>query len=322
MTSAQTASPLPATPFRPDILAGRVVLVTGGATGIGYACCEAFGRHGAKVALMGRRQAVLDKAAASLQSMGIEVFAVPGDVRDYDRCVAVVDSVAKHFGRLDYLINNAAGNFMVSAENLTPNGLATVLGIDLQGCFHMAKAVLPVMKRTGPTDGACIVNVTAFLQDRATPFQGHAAAAKAGIDVMTNQIGVEWGEYGIRCVGLAPGGIAGTVGGPGGRVFGNNENKTSSDSIGSAAETNFGEPPPEQVRRKGIPAGRWGRVEDVALAAVFMCGPAAGWITATRLTIDGGSSHGAVGFLDAKRAIEQKSALQKEQFSGGVKSKL
>ena len=141
----------------------------------------------------------------------IDAYGVPGDVRKFDLCCASVDKVVAKYGRIDFLINNAAGNFMVSAENLTPNGLATVLGIDLQGCFHMAKAVLPHMKVNGPTDGAAIINISATLQDQATPFQLHASAAKAGIDVLTNTLAVEWGEYGIRCVGLAPGGIAGML---------------------------------------------------------------------------------------------------------------
>lgn len=265
---------------------------------------------------MARRKDVIDSAVAMLRSEGVDAFGVQGDVRDYSKCVTAVDAVVANFGRLDYLINNAAGNFMVSAEHLTPNGLATVLGIDLQGCFHMSKAALPHMKRTGPNDGACIVNITAYLQDRATPFQAHAASAKAGIDVMTNTLGVEWAEYGIRCVGLAPGGITGTVGGPGGRVFG----KIGSSGAPAGASSTSGEPSPEQLRREGIPAGRWGRVEDVALAAVYMCTSAAGWITATRLTIDGGSSHshGAQGYLAQKQAIEAKSASEKSAFKGGV----
>jgi len=323
LSQNMAVAPLPASPFRPNILADRVVLITGGATGIGYSCAEAFGRHGAKVAIMGRRKEVIDKSVASLEKEGIVAFGVQGDVRDFNKCTACADAVAEKFGRLDFLINNAAGNFMVSAENLTAGGLATVLGIDLQGCFHMAKAALPHMKKTGPTNGACIVNMTSYLQDIATPFQSHAAAAKAGIDVLTNTLGVEWAEYGVRVIGIAPGGIAGTVGGPNGRVFGNNENKASSDKVGSASETQFGEPSPDQVRKEGTPAGRWGRVEDIALSCVFMCSSAATWITATRLTVDGGQVHRAKDFVQMKNAIEAKSAKQKREYSGGVaKSKL
>jgi len=313
----QTPTPEPVSPFRADCLAGRVVLVTGGATGIGLGCCKAFGQHGAKVAMMGRRAEVLEKAVSELKELGIEAFGVQGDVRDMAKCEAACAAVVERFGRLDFLINNAAGNFMVPAENLTPNGYATVLGIDLQGCFHMSRAALPHLKVTGPTDGAVIINITATLQDHATPFQAHAASAKAGIDVLTNTLGVEWAEYGIRTIGLAPGAISGTVGGPTGRVFGGAAK--SGKSVEEAAD-----PPAGELRNFGVPAGRWGRVGDIALAAVFACSSAAGWITATRLTIDGGSSHPlARGFPKMKRMIVSKSQAEKDNFKGGVaKSKL
>jgi peroxisomal 2,4-dienoyl-CoA reductase len=319
---SEVMSQLPKSPFRADILNGRVVLITGGATGIGYAIAETFGLHGCKVAIMSRRRQVIMDAVVKLRAVGIDAFGTTVDVRDADRCVAAVNEVAQHFGRIDFLVNNAAGNFMTSAENLTPNGFATVLGIDLQGCFHMSKATLPHLKKVGPFSGAVIVNITAFLQDMVTPFQMHAASAKAGIDVMTNTMGVEWAEYGIRTIGLAPGGIAGTVGGPGGRVFGNNENKASTEKIGSAKDMNgdfgFGEPTASQIRRNGIPAGRWGRVEDISLAALYMCTDAAGWITATRLTIDGGSAHRVNRFVEGKNFIAEKSARERSKFKGGV----
>lgn len=320
LRAGSVASAFATSPFRDDALKGRVVLVTGGATGIGFACCEAFGRHGAKVAIAARRLDVVSAAVEQLRSEGIEAFGVRVDVRDYDLCTQAVKAVGKHYGRLDFLINNAAGNFMASAEALSPNGLATVLGIDLQGCFHMAKACLPVMKRTSLVDGAVIVNITATLQDTATPFQIHAASAKAGIDVMTNTLGVEWGEYNIRTVGLAPGGIAGTVGGPGGRVFGNDENKTSATgAVGSV--TNIAPDDPDKIRNMGTAAGRWGRVEDIALAAVYMCSSAATWITATRLVIDGGGSHDrARGFVKMKRVVDAKSSAQKTQFGRKAES--
>jgi 2,4-dienoyl-CoA reductase [(3E)-enoyl-CoA-producing], peroxisomal len=288
----------PSSPFRKDILKDRVVLISGGATGIGFGCALCFGEHGAKVAIMSRRKAKIDEAVSKLRRRGIDAFGTTVDVRDYKRCVDSVNRVANHFGRVDFLINNAAGNFMVSSENLSPNGLSTVLGIDLQGSFHMSRACLSHLKKTGAQSNgdAVIVNITATLQDMATPFQFHAASAKAGIDVLTNTIGTEWAEYGIRCVGLAPGGISGTVGGPDGRVFGR----------GTTRELG-----PVRIRRGGIPAGRWGQVSDVALAAVFMCSPAAPWITATRLVIDGGSVHRVQNFVEFKRAIQKKSDAEK-----------
>ena len=195
------ASQEPVSPFRNDILKDRVVLISGGATGIGFGCALCFGAHGAKVAIMSRRKEKIDEAVRRLRKNGIDAFGTTVDVRNFERCVASVNQVASHFGRIDFLINNAAGNFMVSSEKLSPNGLATVLSIDLQGSFHMSKACLPFLKKTGArrNSDAVIVNITATLQDQATPFQFHAASAKAGIDVLTNTIGTEWAEYvGLR----------------------------------------------------------------------------------------------------------------------------
>merc|ERR1711991_858795 len=195
---SEVKSPIPTlkqSPFKNDVLKNKVVIITGGATGIGYACAAAFGTHGCKVAIMSRRKKVIMDGVSKLQALGIDAFGTTVDVRDAARCVEAVNECVQHFGRLDFLINNAAGNFMVSSENLSPGGFATVLGIDLQGCFHMSKAALPHMKITGPNTGAVIINITATLQDYATPFQSHAAAAKAGIDVLTNTLGVEWAEY-------------------------------------------------------------------------------------------------------------------------------
>eukprot|EP00040_Diaphanoeca_grandis_P015050 m.76579 g.76579 ORF g.76579 m.76579 type:complete len:322 (-) comp24915_c0_seq1:54-1019(-) len=318
MASSSPAIAEPSSPFRNDILNGRVVLITGGATGIGYSIAKAFGEHGAKVAIAARRENVINDAVASLRDLGIDAFGTRVDVRDSKLCLQTVQTVFDHFGRIDYLVNNAAGNFVTSLESLTPNGFATVLGIDLQGVLHMSKAVLPFMKKTSITEGACIINITATLQDIVTPFQAHAAAAKAGIDVLTDTMGVEWGEYNIRTIGLAPGGIAGTVGGPGGRVFGNNENNAAANKVGSVSGNAMGEPAPNIVRNHGYPSGRWGRVDDVALAAVFMCSSAAPWITATRLVIDGGSRHRVVGFGAMKAKIEEKSLREKSSFKGGV----
>ena len=298
----------PRSPFRNDILKDRVVLISGGATGIGFGCAVCFGLHGAKVAIMSRRRKKIEESVRRLRSKGIDAFGTTVDVRDYKRCVESVNQVARHFGRIDFLINNAAGNFMTSSETLSPNGLATVLGIDLQGSFHMSKACLPYLKKTGSQSNgdAVIVNITATLQDHATPFQFHAASAKAGIDVLTNTLGTEWAEYGIRAIGIAPGGISGTVGGPDGRVFG----KGTSREVG-----------PLRIRRDGIPAGRWGRVDDVALAAVFFCSSGAPWITATRLVVDGGSVHRVRNFVEFKRAIQKKSDAEKAR-SKSPRSKL
>eukprot|EP00295_Goniomonas_pacifica_P043713 CAMPEP_0175918056 /NCGR_PEP_ID=MMETSP0108-20121206/11682_1 /TAXON_ID=195067 ORGANISM="Goniomonas pacifica, Strain CCMP1869" /NCGR_SAMPLE_ID=MMETSP0108 /ASSEMBLY_ACC=CAM_ASM_000204 /LENGTH=296 /DNA_ID=CAMNT_0017240661 /DNA_START=1 /DNA_END=891 /DNA_ORIENTATION=+ len=291
-----------ASPFLPDCLKHRVALVTGGATGIGLGICTQLVRHGAKVAIMGRRLEVGQDAVAKLQAEGGEAMFVQGDVRYPEQCVAVVNAVIKRWGGLNMLVNNAAGNFVVAAEDLTPKGLATVLGIDLQGCFHMCKAALEPLKQARDS---IIINTTATLQYKATPFQFHASAAKAGIDVLTNTIGVEWGRYGIRTVGIAPGPIVGTVGGPGGRVFGDGILETSNDA--------------EEIRNV-VPVGRYGTVTDIALTAVFLATPAGGFINGTTVVVDGGQWHGSSMMYEAARdVIREKSETERTQFKGGVR---
>ncbi|XP_042485855.1 peroxisomal 2,4-dienoyl-CoA reductase [(3E)-enoyl-CoA-producing]-like [Macadamia integrifolia] len=135
-------------PFKADILKGKVALLTGGGSGIGLEMATQFGKHGAAVSIMGRRKHILDSAIASLQSQGIRAIGLEGDVRKQEDAKRVLESTVKHFGRLDILVNNAAGNFLVSAEDLSPNGFRTgsvfitylvlgyVLGIELCTKVH------------------------------------------------------------------------------------------------------------------------------------------------------------------------------------------
>lgn len=293
-------------PFRPDIFRDRVVFVTGGATGIGFGICEAFGLHGAKIAIMGRRKEVLDKAVAQLTAKGISAIAIQGDVRMPEaQAAALVDQIVQKFGRIDVLVNNAAGNFTCAAEDLSAGGFKTVNEIDVQGCFNMCKACLPHLKKTGAESGALIINITATLQYHGTPFQVHAASAKAGIDVITNTLGVEWGEYGIRVVGIAPGPIAGTEGGPTGRVFGG--------LLG-------GDTSRESLLRV-VPLGRFGTVKDIANAALFLASDAGGFITAETVVVDGGQWHGTSMMYQMGKAFVARKK-DEEKAKRATKSKL
>ncbi|KAF5203082.1 Peroxisomal 2,4-dienoyl-CoA reductase [Thalictrum thalictroides] len=118
-------SATPPSPFKADILKGKVALVTGGGSGIGFELVTEFGKHGAFVAIMGRRKPVLDAAVSSLRSQGIQAIGLEGDVRKRDDAIRVLESTVKQFGRLDILVNAAAGNFLVPAEDLSPNGFKT-----------------------------------------------------------------------------------------------------------------------------------------------------------------------------------------------------
>uniref|UniRef100_A0A251V893 2,4-dienoyl-CoA reductase [(3E)-enoyl-CoA-producing] n=1 Tax=Helianthus annuus TaxID=4232 RepID=A0A251V893_HELAN len=170
-------------PFKPDILKGKVALLTGGASGIGFEISTHFGKHGASIAVMGRRKTVVDSAVSSLQSLGIPAVGFAGDVRKQEDAKRVIESTVKHFGKLDILVNAAAGNFLVSPEDLSPNGFRTVMDIDSVGTFTMCHEALNYLKKGGPgrssdDSGGMILNISATLHYTASWYQIHVAAAK------------------------------------------------------------------------------------------------------------------------------------------------
>jgi peroxisomal 2,4-dienoyl-CoA reductase len=153
-----------------------VALITGGGSGIGFEIATQFGLHGAAgVVIMGRRENMLQEAVSLMKSKGINADYVRGDVRDPDSCVAAVDKAVTRFGRLDILVNSAAGNFLASLESLTPKGFRTVMEIDTMGVFNMCSAALAPLKSTGAGN---IINITATLHYGATWWQGHPSAGK------------------------------------------------------------------------------------------------------------------------------------------------
>ncbi|KAK6254219.1 hypothetical protein QUC31_015939 [Theobroma cacao] len=204
-------------PFKADIVKGKVALVTGGGSGIGYEISLQLGKHGASIAIMGRRKHVIDSAVAALHSQGVPAIGLEGDVRKDDDAARVVESTFKHFGRLDILVNAAAGNFLVPAEYLSPNGFQTVIDIDTVGTFRMCHKALKYLKKGGPgkdpSTGGAIINISAILHYGATWYQIHASAAKAAIDSVTRSLALEWGtDHDIRVNGIAPGAVDDTAG--------------------------------------------------------------------------------------------------------------
>ncbi len=249
--------------FRPDVLAGRVALVTGGGTGICRGIAEAYARFGAEVCITSRKPEVLERTAAELRaSTGRDVLAVAADVRDPDAVGRAVARTVERFGKLDTLVNGAAGNFLVPAAALTPNGLKTVVEIDLIGSFIAARAAFESLRKSG--DGL-VLNISATLHYHGTPLQLHASAAKAGVDALTRNLAVEWGQFGVRSCGIAPGPIDGTEG-------------MRRLAPGDAAKR----------AKAGIPAGRFGDIAEIAAAAVYLRSPAAAYITGHILVVDGG----------------------------------
>lgn len=253
-------------PYKNDTLAGRVALVTGGGSGIGFECARQIGLHGGRLCLMGRRLEFLNKAAEKLRQEGIEATVAAGDVRRPEDCKRAAETAKTAFGSIDILINGAAGNFLATLDTLTPNGFKTVMEIDTQGAFNMCWACFPELKES--KFGGNIINITATLHYGATWWQGHPSAAKAAIDSLTRSMALEWGDYGIRSNGIAPGAIADTPG----------FTKLSSGDVEAMAG---------KYAQKSIPTGRMGTKFDIAMACIYLCGAAGEYVSGNILIVDG-----------------------------------
>ena len=247
--------------FVDEILKGHVAFVTGGGTGITGGVARAFAEAGASVALVSRKLEHLEPAAAAINNAGGKAFAVAADVRNPEEVEKAIAATIDHFGKIDIVVNGAAGNFLVPAEELSPNGFGTVVDIDLKGTFNVSRAAFPQLK----ANRGQILNISATLHYLGTPMQLHVSAAKAGVDALTRNLAVEWGRYGIRVNGIAPGPIEDTEG----------------------MKRLVPEPVKERLR-KNIPLGRFGRIRDIETAAVFLCSDAASFINGAMLVVDGG----------------------------------
>ncbi len=243
--------------FASDLLADRVVWLTGGASGIGLGIAHALVAHGATVVLTGRKA---DRLAAAVEALGPKSFAAPGDVRDADAMVRIATDVVATHGKLDALVNGAAGNFLAPAAQLSPNGFGTVIDIDLKGTFHCTRAAFPHLLQSRGS----VLSISATLHYGGTPWQAHCVAAKAGIDALTRTLAVEWGPFGIRVNSVAPGPIGGTEG-------------LSRLAPGLA----------DQVANQ-LPMRRLGTVDDVAHASLFLLSDLAAWVTGSVVVVDGG----------------------------------
>lgn len=249
--------------FRDRLLAGHVALVTGGGTGICRGIADAFVRFGADVCIVGRKSDVLSRTADELSERnGRSVLACPADVRDPDAVQRAIQLSVQKFGKLDTIVNGAAGNFLCPAAALSPNGFRTVVEIDLVGTFIASRAAFEALQQSG---NGLVLNISATLHYHGTPAQIHAAAAKAGVDAVTKNLAVEWGRFGIRACAIAPGPIGDTEG----------MRRLAPGDLADRAKAQ-------------IPAGRFGTIEEIAAAAVFLRSAAAAYITGHVLVVDGG----------------------------------
>lgn len=246
--------------FRDGILDGRVALVTGGATGLGLEIARTLGRHGAKVAICSRKEDNLRPAVDELVSQGIDARYGVCDVRDMAQVERVVAETVEAYGRLDVVVNNAAGNFPAPLTGLSPNGFKAVVDIDLLGTFNVSRAAYDAWLGA---HGGSIVNISATIQYTGMALQAHVASAKAAVDALTRTSAIEWGKNGVRVNVVAPGGMTGTEGYS--RITAVTGTKTHS------------------------PLGRHGTRHEVADAVLFLASDAASYITGATLAVDGGA---------------------------------
>ncbi|KAK9694467.1 peroxisomal 2 4-dienoyl-CoA reductase sps19 [Basidiobolus ranarum] len=249
--------------FLPDTLKGKVAFITGGGSGICKGIAEALMRHGAKTVIASRNLERVTKAAEEMtKNIGGECFAVSADVRNPEDVEKAVAKAVEKFGGIDILINGAAGNFLVPAENMSYNAFRTVIEIDLIGTFNVSKACFPHLKKSKGS----IINISATLHYNGTPLQAHASSAKAGVDTLTKGLALEWGPYGIRVNGIAPGPISETTG---------IDRLLPKDYIKGYV--------------RAVPMQRLGKIRDIEHMAVFLASQGANWISGSNFVVDGGA---------------------------------
>jgi NAD(P)-dependent dehydrogenase (short-subunit alcohol dehydrogenase family) len=275
--------------FRDDLLKDRTVLVTGGGSGLGLSMAKLFAALGANVAITGRSADRLAGAAAEIDPGGERVHTTPCDVRDFDAVDAMVAEVAERFGGVDVLVNNAAGNFLATTEDLTPNGFNAVVQTVLHGTFHATLAVGRRMIEAGR--GGSILNIVTTYAWTGSAFVVPSAAAKAGVLAMTRSLAVEWATYGIRSNAIAPGPFP-------------------TEGAWSALMPT---PELEAEARARIPMGRFGRHEELANLAAFLVSDGSAFINGEVVTIDGGEWIGSGGEFNGLTRIPRdqvKAALR------------
>ena len=250
--------------FQPRILERKTALVTGGGSGINLAIAERLASQGAKVTLVGRNVDTLTQAAAGIRGRGGVAHFASADVRDFAALEKAFDSAVTAHGLLDILVCGAAGNFPAPAAGLSSNGFKAVMDIDLLGTFNACRLAFERLNKPG----ASVLNISAPQAFCPTPFQAHVCAAKAGVDMLTKTLAIEWGGAGVRVNALTPGPVDDTEG------------------MRRLAPTEEA----RQLTASAVPLGRLATKEELADVALFLCSEAARYVTGAVMVCDGGQS--------------------------------
>ena len=244
-------------------LAGKTAFVAGGSSGINLGIAKRFAAAGAKVAIISRSPEKIEAAAQEVAAFG-PCIGMAADVRDYAAVEAALKRTHDELGPIDIVLSGAAGNFVAPALGMSANGFKTVVDIDLIGTFNVLRASFEFLNRPG----ASLISITAGQAERASLFQAHVCAAKAGINMLTRCLALEWGPGGVRVNAISPGPIEGTEG---------MKRLAPQGAEGDA------------LVRAMVPLGRMGTPGDIAQLAMFLGSDAAGYISGTVIACDGGS---------------------------------
>jgi NAD(P)-dependent dehydrogenase (short-subunit alcohol dehydrogenase family) len=249
-----------------QILRGKTAIVTGGSKGIGKTIARTFSSAGANVALAARGREDLEQAAKEIEAGGGRALAIPTDVTDPEQVQSLVDRTVAELGTVDILVNNAgAAPFLSTLDQIRLEGFDKYFRLNFNGAVYCTKAVAPVLLAKG--DG-CVLNVSSVAGFISSPGLTYYASAKAALISFTRTVAQEWASYKVRVNALAPGWI---------------ETDMNESARQMIPEFNRGV-------LDSIPLGRWGTPEDVAGAALFLCSPAASFITGSVLVVDGGQT--------------------------------
>ena len=252
--------------YSPNVLKGKTIFVAGGSSGINLGIAEQYGQFGAKLAILSRSQDKIDKAVKLLESQGSTAIGIATDVRDYDGVKAAFQKTHEAYGDIHCVISGAAGNFLSPALGLSSKGFQTVVDIDLVGTFNVFRASYDYLAKPG----ASLIAISARQAVYPRPYQIHACAAKAGVNMLCKCLALEWGQAGVRVNAISPGPIEDTEG--------YSRLVPTQDLV--------------EKMKKSIPLRAIGTKTDVANIATFLASDASKYVTGGIYNVDGGNELG------------------------------